>query len=297
MSAEHRSLLSVFETVASCGEVNRAQLSNMTGFSQVTVGKAVDTLDAIGVLTQYKQERGSVGRKSGICRLNNNLGMLLFEIEENRTRVRICGISLDVHEEYVDDRTFVDSFITGFTKYAEYFKDGFIGIGCVVPDGMTDKYLPMVKDVLGQPPEVIMEKSRAFAAANAFRFDAEGFALYLRMHADRCFSGSLLYNGKLFYGAHGCAGAFTRMSLTSDCIGDKLADVCTILDPALIYITCDDESVCDDIMGVVSDRLISACTCDTIPSVIVESITSCRDELEGAARLIRERYVLAKFGK
>lgn len=297
MSAEHRSLLSVLETVASCGEVSRAQLSNMTGFSQVTVGKAVDTLDAVGVLTQYKQERGSVGRKSGICRLNNNLGMLLFEIEENRTRVRICGISLDIKEEINASVSFCDSFIPGFSKFTEHFGDGMLGIGCVVQDGMTDKYLPMVKAVLGQPPEVIIEKSRAFAAANAFRLDADGFALYLRMHADRCFSGSLLYNGKLFYGAHGCAGAFTHMSLTSDCIGDKLADVCSILDPALIHIACEDENMCDDIMGIVSDKLISACTCDTMPSVIVEPIISCRDELEGAARLIREKYVLAKFGK
>ncbi len=297
MGTEHRSLLSVFETVASCGEISRAQLSNMTGFSQVTVGKAADTLDSIGVITQYKQERGSVGRKSGICCLNNKLGMLLFEIAENKTRVRICGISLDIVEETATIEPFCDSFIPGFSKFTEHFGDGLLGIGCVIPDCTMDEYLPMVKDILGHAPELIIEESRAFAAANAFRFDANGFALYLRMHADGSFSGALLNNGKIYQGARGRAGEFSHMTLTIDNIGDRLADICSVLDPSLIHIACEDENMCEEVMRTVSKKLGSVYILDAVPNVVVEAVSSCRDGLEGAARLLRERYILSKFGK
>lgn len=292
--AERGSVLSVFDAVASCGEISRARLSEMTGFSQVTVGKAVDLLDSAGVLVQYKQNSGSVGRKTGICRLNTELGMLLFELTESETHIQICDISLDTRVDRRTSEPLCDSFISGFTEFVEHFGDGLLGIGCVVPDGMADEYRRVVTDALGHEPELVVCSGRAFAAANDFRFDTDGFALYLRIVCDGTVTGALINDGAVYYGSHGRGGDFVRIPMTRESLCDRLAELCAVLDPSLIHIACEDDRMCDEIAKSVLDRLASLYSPCCAPEVVVESVSACRDSVEGAARLLREAYILSK---
>ena len=98
MQYDGSSVMAVFETIARSGEISRAEISRLTGFSQVTVGRAVELFDACGIITQYKAERASAGRKTGICRLERSFAMLSDYVAKNHPDMRLfLGHELGYH--------------------------------------------------------------------------------------------------------------------------------------------------------------------------------------------------------
>ncbi len=275
MPYDGSSAMAVFEAIANSGEISRAQISEMTGFSQVTVGKVVDRLDECGIISQYKKERASVGRKTGICKMNNSFGMMLFDF--NSMQMRVTDISLAEHGEY-DLGDLGEALLEGFTHFTEAFGGELMGIGCIVPDGQLSEYTEKITTAFGQMPELVIEAGKAAAIANAARFDVCGTAVYLRI--DKTISGAIMLGGKLYQGANGHAGDFSRMMADRDALTSKLADLCCLLDPELIHIACDEEISCEAIG-------------DT--EIVVETLENCRDALDGAALMLREKWVRAKM--
>ena len=270
------SLMAVFDAIAACGEITRARISEMTGFSQVTVGKAVELLDACGIISQYKQERASAGRKTGVCRLEPDAGMILFEFAE--MKLRVTDVLMEIQHEcsFESPET---AFMTGFSAFSDYFDGELMGVGCIVPDRKLDEYRGIIIDAFGNEPELVIEAAKSAAVANSGRFDPVEAAVYLRISGGSC-SGALMLGGQLYGGVSGRAGDFARLIPDVSALPEKLLEICALLDPELIHIAAD----------VPVDFDVPPQT-----QLVVEPLSACRDALDGAAWILRERWVTSKI--
>jgi len=66
-------IINVFNSISKLKEnASRANIAEYTNLSLMTVGKIIDALIENGIVVQYKEARGSPGRKSGILTYNKN---------------------------------------------------------------------------------------------------------------------------------------------------------------------------------------------------------------------------------
>ncbi len=289
VNSQNNSLMAVFEAVADAGELNRAKISDVTGFSLVTVGKAVDLLSDCGVVTQYKHTSGTAGRKSGVCKLVKSNGMLIFDLTQKPT-AGLYDISLAALEEYTGDDV-ADMMAHGLMRFGEVLGGELMGIGCVAGNGEAERCIAEISDVIGASPEIIISSDRAYAVANARRFDFSGMAVFIRLLAEGCTDGAIMYGDRLYTGAHGDAGKISDFIPSREMLALKLNELCHILDPELIHISCETEAE----YKAVEDELKAAIIGETAPRIIIEPAASCRSALNGAAILLREKYLLSKL--
>ncbi len=297
MSRDKGSVIAVMEAVAQYGEIGRAELSKVTGFSQMTVGKAVELLDSSGIIIQRKQDGGSVGRKAGICSLDKSRGMLLFDLSGKQVGVRIVNISLEVESEYTSEFTELsEAFLDGFSKFVEIFGDGLLGIGCIVPKGKIGEFSPLIKDALGHVPELIVEYDTAYSIANADRFDVSGMALYLRLFADGKMSGAIVNGGVPYVGAHGNAGGFSNIIASRTELPRKISEISMVLDPEFIHIACEIDKEASELPELIEKEYVSLSgEGAAIPKITAEPLSLCRTAFDGAAAHLRERVVVSKM--
>lgn len=284
--------MAVFEAVTEAGELSRARISDITGFSLVTVGKAVDLLCECGIVTEYKQTSGTVGRKSGICKLINTSGMLIFDLTGS-PKARLYDISLSLCDEFAGD-TVYDMIAHGLMRFGELLGGELMGIGCVVPDGEAEEYIAQISDALGADPEIVTVSSRAYAAANAKRFNYNGMAVFVRLCDG--IDGAIMYGDRLYTGAHGGAGDLSAFIKSRDELALKMTELCHMLDPELIHISCATDDECAKI-----EAQLNAAFCNSLgertPRIVTEPITLCRSASDGAALMMREKYLLSKTSR
>ncbi len=297
MNRDKGSVIAVMEAVAQYGEISRAQLSSVTGFSQMTVGKAAELLDSCGIIIQHKRDGGTVGRKAGICSLDNSRGMLLFDLTRKKVAVRIVNISLEVKNEYISEfPELSEVFFDGFSKFIEIFGDGLLGIGCIVPKGKAGEYSQAVKDALGHEAELIIEDDTAYSIAGQARFDASGVAMYLRLFADGKISGALMHDGTPYMGAHGKAGGFSNIITSRSEFPRKISEISVVLDPEFIHIAYEVDADASALPELIKNEYISlAGEGAALPKIIAEPMDICKSAFDGAALYLRERVVLSKI--
>ena len=292
MQSHNTSVMAVFEAIAQLGEASRARISDMTGFSQVTVGKAVELLDSCGIITQHKNISGTVGRKSGMCRIVKSNGMLIFDLTDT-PHAGLYDITLSLCDEY-SSTELTDMTVQGLTRFSQILGGELMGIGCVIADTDKTKYTDGVFDLIGIAPELVVTSNRAYAVANAKRFKYNGMAAFIRLKADGSADGALMYNDSLFTGSHGGAGEFSRLFSSREMLCEKITSLCLALDPGLIHISCESEKACAEISDRVTTSL-QTLGADKMPIVIVEPIAHCRSAMDGTAELLRKKYILSNL--
>lgn len=292
MQNQNNSIMAVFEAVTEAGELSRARISDITGFSLVTVGKAVDLLCECGIVTEYKQTSGAVGRKSGICKLINTSGMLIFDLTGTHT-ARLYDISLSLCDEFAGD-TVCDMMAHGLMRFGELLGGEFMGIGCVVTDGEAEQYIEQISDALGAPPEVVTVSSRAYAVANAKRFNYSGMAVFARLEDG--VDGAIMYGDRLYTGTHGGAGDLSAFIKSRDGLASKMSELCYILDPELIHISCETDEECLELESELNSVLRDSLG-ERAPRIVTEPLALCKSASDGAALMMREKYILSKTSR
>lgn len=287
------SIMAVFDAVGAAGEISRSGLADATGFSLMTVGKAIDKLTACGVIAERKPTSGGVGRRSGMCSLVKANGMILLDLTDG-IRARICDISLDILGEYTGDEL-CDVMAKCFCGLAEVGCAEIMGVGCVMPDGIQAERGRELCEMLGSAPEVLVGASRAWAFANSKRFEYSGMAAFVQMYSDGHIGGMLMQSDRPYTGSHGRAGDLVRLASRGN-VCEKLSELCLALDPELIHIACENEAECASLEAEL-DVSLTEWGFDnmTRPSVVVEPLSICRGTLDGAALMLREKYVLTKI--
>ncbi len=284
------STLILFEAIAEAGKINRAELSRLTGFSLMTVGKAVERLVSAGIVTEEKMSSGGVGRKFGVCSLTETAGMMLIDIGDN-IKAYALDITLDIISEHTGED--IPTLMTQcFTSLFEAGRGDIIGVAFIVPDGETAKWRDELSALLGNEPELIIGRERAFAYASSKRFEYSKTAIFAHVSADGKVSGLIMQGGKTYDGAHGAAGDISAFIPSSDSLCERLFELRRLLDPELVHIACDDGEMCASF----EDDLVKLDICeDGVPQIIVERTGSCRTAFDGAAHILREKYILSKF--
>lgn len=275
------STLTLFEAIAKAGKINRAELSRLTGFSLMTVGKAVERLISAGVITEEKMSSGTVGRKFGVCSLTDTAGMILVDIDTN-----ITAYALDISLRIISERE-GDDIPTLVTQcLTDLFDEGkvdIIGVAFVVPDCEIAKRSFEIREMLGSEPELIIGRESAFAYANSGRFDYTKTAIFAHVSNDGKVNGRIMQNGKMYVGAHGTAGDIFEFIPSIDVLIDRLSVLSKMLDPELVHIACDNGEACAVLESAI------------LPEAIIECTDSCRTSFDGAVRMLREKYILSKF--
>ncbi|MBQ8250199.1 MAG: hypothetical protein IJY93_10045 [Clostridia bacterium] len=292
MQNQNNSIMAVFEAVSEAGELSRARISDITGFSLVTVGKVVDLLCECGIVTEYKQTSGTVGRKSGICKLINSSGMLIFDLT-GEPKARLYDISLSLCDEYTGDSV-CDMMARGLMRFGELLGGELMGIGCIVPDGETELCASQISDAIGVSPEIITVSSRAYAVANAKRFHYNGMAVFLRLLDG--IDGAIMYGGRLYTGAHGGAGDISAFIPSRDVLYPKLTELCYMLDPGMIHISCKSDDECKAVETELTSHLQGSLG-ERTPLIVTEPSALCRSASDGAALMLREKYLLSKTSR
>jgi len=299
MNGEKNSVIAVLEAIAEHSEISRAALSELTGFSLMTVGKAVDELEKGGIIVQRKQSSGAVGRKMSVCNVKPDCGMLIYDFTDENCRVRICDLVLDVRGEYQSSaKALSDLMVEGFGYFFETFGGELIGIGAVVPDGQKNEMLPLITSALGNPSDLVIEAKNAYVAANLRRFDAVGMSAFIRLFANNTADCSIVRDGFIYNGAHERAGSVFNKIRARDEIPARICDLCAVLDPVLIHIACETDSDAGRIVGEVSTALHDyGIEPECQPEIIAQPIDKCLTAADGAAILLRERLIMQKMAK
>jgi len=193
-------------------------------------------------------------------------------------KLRVTDVLMEIQHEcsFESPET---AFMTGFSAFSDYFDGELMGVGCIVPDRKLDEYRGIIIDAFGNEPELVIEAAKSAAVANSGRFDPVEAAVYLRISGGSC-SGALMLGGQLYGGVSGRAGDFARLIPDVSALPEKLLEICALLDPELIHIAAD----------VPVDFDVPPQT-----QLVVEPLSACRDALDGAAWILRERWVTSKI--
>ena len=295
MQQPNVSIMAVFEAIVKLGELTRANLAEVTGFSLMTVGKAIEKLSACGIVTEKKVGSGNVGRKTGVCTLTGSCGMILLDLTTDMPNARAVDIMNNTVGEYRTGEM-CDLMAQCFCVLGDTGCGEIIGTACVLPDTDAVECTREASEILGGAPEVLVSSSRAWAFANSKRFTYSGMAIFCRVYADGTVNGAIMDGDRLYGGAHGNGGDISRLSATPGTLFELLTVMYTLLDPALIHIACEDESMCMQIESGIEklfcDLKVSP---DCAPCAVVEPMSICRSDMDGAALLLREKYVLSKI--
>lgn len=293
MQQRNSSVMTIYDVICTSGPISRAALSDATGFSLMTVGKAVDKLLAADVITEEKLVGTSVGRRSGICTPKSTSAMIILDLCQ-KPRAAVLSAALNPIAQF--DTGSIDELIEkAFGTIAEAGCVDIMGIGCVFPDGDVKAWAKELTIQLGASPELIVTESRATSLANSKRFDYTSLALFMRLKESGTVSANIMFGGAPYTGAHGAADLCGAIKSSAQ-LPAKIAELCKMLDPELIHISCEDEVVCEELFAELSASLDKhGITNDMRPNIIIEPSTVCRNATNGAALLLREKYLLSKL--
>lgn len=290
MQTPNYSLVAVFEAIADSEKITRREIAEITGFSQVTVGKAVDALSDAGVIIRNKKEADGVGRKGDICILNKNHGMLLFDMSEEKIRMCVCDIGFDILFEAVSDEL-SELVMMGLSKTAEFSFESVPRIGCICKKGEKKNTEKAFINTIGNAPDIICPISHANAYANHRRFGYRN-EIFARIFADGHGWGTIMREGEIYLGSHGKAGIFSRGE-TAENFVCRIADLGEALDVDLIHISCDGEKR-DELAAVLHSFFAKF---EIKPELTVESAAACPDIISGLALAMRNEFLISLMSK
>ena len=93
------SVKSIFGAIASAEQISRAQISEITGLSLVTVGKVADALLDMDMITQEKQIKVTAGRRAGLLAINKEKFVLILDLSSRVFRFSVLNLRLELLEK------------------------------------------------------------------------------------------------------------------------------------------------------------------------------------------------------
>ncbi len=154
------SVKSIFSAITSEEQISRAEISQITGLSLVTVGKVADALLGMDMITQEKQVKGTAGRRAGLLAINKDKFVLTIDLSSRIFRFSVLDLRLELlektrrcYEESVSYEENLQCFLAEAARYmAENYQfENCFGIGVSLP-GRYDQTADRV--LTGRIPEI-----------------------------------------------------------------------------------------------------------------------------------------------
>lgn len=243
-SVKNESIKKIFNAVASKSLISRLEIAKATDLSLMTVGKVIDSLLNLEILTQELELKGNVGRRAGLLSLNTIHYAIVIDLTERAFTLSVIDLSLRLVDNmtytynkslYYDDNLYL------FLKSAAVYinrrrdKDKMIGIGITVPgiylsaeDKVISTKVPelntipikqIFEELLGQKVSVIMKNVKAAAISGIGMIPEHEKRVIVYMYMGESVDGAVYSQGRFIKGAHDSECDFGRMILR---YGEKL---------------------------------------------------------------------------
>jgi len=139
-------LTAVFNDICENSATTRADISKRTEISVVTIGKAVEKLESMNFVMQYKNPKIKVGRNENIIELNKNSLFLIIDLSHNNFEYCLINLTGSIIQRdyyfhnpdfiYEDNlRAFFNSIYKKIDNYKSYT---ILCIGVLLPSVLLD---------------------------------------------------------------------------------------------------------------------------------------------------------------
>ena len=252
-SIKYESIKAIINSIAEVDRISRAEISEKTDLSLVTVGKIADALLERNVVTQVKEIRSQAGRRAGLLSINPERFSLILDFTRYEFRCAILNLRLDTLDkftfQYRPNATYeenVQAFLaeTSVNVRRSYdMEQNCIGVGVAVPgpyDAATDRVftsripeladLPLgeiVKRHFRRMPLVIDSHINAAARSNIRHVeDYEHKNIVYWYVSDHFVCGVYVVAGNLILGKNGHACDLGSVRQLTGCTVEKKIAAC-----------------------------------------------------------------------
>ena len=172
----------IFHELEKCAHsATRAELSETTGISQMTIGKIVDKLTEAGLTIQKKVRATSAGRSSLSCEIADRPA-IIYDLSGNMTIYTVDMLS-NIRSEYpVSRENFAMTCAEAFFDAAKI--GDLLGQALILPDDPRDD----LTKLLQSRPDAILTMTRAAALACAGN---ERVGVFMTVSGERVLSGAV----------------------------------------------------------------------------------------------------------
>lgn len=157
-SIKYESIKAIFASIADTEKTSRADISEQTGLSLVTVGKIADALLELGVISQVKEIKPQAGRRAGILSVNPEKFAIVIDITSYDFRFAVLDLRLNLLEksiyQYNNDIGYEENLALSISESAADFRRKFdfekcFGVAVALPgpynsdtDSVSTKRIP-----------------------------------------------------------------------------------------------------------------------------------------------------------
>ncbi|MBQ2767533.1 MAG: ROK family protein [Clostridia bacterium] len=228
----------VFSAIADAGKTSRAKIAAHTGLSLMTVGKVIDKLAQLGVLTQAKNDEITAGRKARLAACDKRWHMLLLDMTALNFRLCVLDLSLQIIDDAVyryDEGMFCEENLLFFLKNMGLYRKTVtdpqfcLGMTVLMPgayDAQADRIrgtrlselgpmrpMNLLKAIFPALHIELIEDIRAASLAALRRIPRPHTGTRLWLSLNRPVSGVLILDGIPVLGKHSCAGRFGEITV------------------------------------------------------------------------------------
>ncbi|MBQ8208752.1 MAG: winged helix-turn-helix domain-containing protein [Clostridia bacterium] len=325
-SIKNENTLAIFDEISRADGISRADISERTGLSLMTVGKVADTLTHEGIIIQAKPATGSAGRRAGMLTLSEDYFILALDISTPEFR----AASMDLHLEPMDtviyqyntnlfpeDNLVIFFRETGTLLMKHLMSKKMVGTGICVPgeyDIENDTVIsPKLKELaglkisetmkksIGFTPDTIMNSAEAAALSAISELPSEKCGCTVSLNLGRDICGSVAFDKSILsrpsdFESLLCENGMTlgrNISEISDeeelCrqIGSALKPIISVLCPDSVFICSSERSFSEWFPSLLGKELKTP-ACE--PEIIFENSKNYRSDM-GLAQLIRSDMI------
>jgi DNA-binding MarR family transcriptional regulator len=116
------SIKSIFNCISLSKNISRAEISEKTHLSVVTVGKIVDALSDLDVVTQSKSPRASAGRRASVVNVNKSSFIIIFDLTSYKFHSTVLDLSLNLIETFDGKYETLSSYPDNLTSFINQTK-------------------------------------------------------------------------------------------------------------------------------------------------------------------------------
>lgn len=140
-SIKSSSIKAVFHAIVSTERITRAEISQKTGLSLMTVGKIADAFTKLEITKEEKDTSNAVGRKASVLCVTDNYYAILLDLTDNRFLCELVDLSCNVIDRfsyaYSDDFYYEENMILFLKNLNLYLRmraipENCIGIGVCI---------------------------------------------------------------------------------------------------------------------------------------------------------------------
>ncbi len=252
-SIKHESIRNIFLTIASADQISRAEIAKRTDLSLVTVGKIVDALLELDVISQEKEIRSQAGRRAGILRMNDKRYALIYDLTSENFGLSVIDLRLRrvARETWANDPSvsFEENLVSFLSDSAprllkEYGEENCFGVGFSVsspyqketdtmlsnrcPELRQIRLMDLAKRYFTSMPVGIESQVDAAARSNIEQVEDSAHKNVIYWYVgSNLVCGAFLFNGKLILGKDYHACDFGRMLYSRGVTLEERVALCT----------------------------------------------------------------------